>query len=251
MFLPYTKANRQLKRMGAPEASLAEATPHINIIDGHGDFIAFGATSLVELLPNGDIIKSAFQDPARGNCKDDLATEAHIYQRLGEHARLVNIRSWDEEKHTLIMEYRPTGTLEQHMGKTRATISRQEQLRWARQAAEGVKILHASGIPHCDIGPHNFLLDADFNLKIADFSARLSTGRALLSAQACDIEPPIQRGDQVSCRRCTRTCSRLALSCTLFLQAMHRFTVHRTKRSRRPLKLAYFRLHLICLWRML
>lgn len=64
--------------------------PDTCIIDGKGDFVAAGVTSLVELLPNGDIIKTAWDNPFR-DCVQDLTTEAKIYQMLGEHPRLVKI----------------------------------------------------------------------------------------------------------------------------------------------------------------
>lgn len=148
----------------------------MNIIDGRGDFVALGANSLVERLPNGGIVKTPFEDPARGDCKRDLTTEATIYQLLGKHPRLIDIRSWDATQHALVMEYMPNGTLKQYISNNYKQIPQQEQLRWARQAAHGLKLLHASTVLHCDVGPHNFLLDADFNLKIADFSGSSVNG---------------------------------------------------------------------------
>ena len=41
--------------------------------------------------------------------------------------------------------------------------------RWAKQAAEGVRLLHSHGVIH-DISPRNFLLDGELDLKIADFA---------------------------------------------------------------------------------
>lgn len=74
------------------------------------------------------------------------------------------------------MEFMPNDTLQQYIEDHHKNITRQEQLRWARQAAEGLQLLHASGILHCDVGPHNFLLDAALNLKIADFSGSSVNG---------------------------------------------------------------------------
>lgn len=79
-------------------------------INGKRDLISFGGTSLVERLPNGDIIKMPL-DPFREVGERELVIEASIYQRLGQHPRLISIRSWDEKSHALVMEYMPNGTL--------------------------------------------------------------------------------------------------------------------------------------------
>ncbi|PTB42440.1 uncharacterized protein TrAFT101_008466 [Trichoderma asperellum] len=151
-------------------------SPETRIIQAKGEFVAAGITSLVERLPNGDIIKTPWDDSARGDCVQDLITEAKIYQRLGEHPRLVKLRNWDSVQHTMTMEYMPHGTLQQYIENHYKDISRSLQLQWARQAAEGLQLLHASDILHCDVGPHNFLLDASLDLKIADFSGSSVNG---------------------------------------------------------------------------
>lgn len=50
------------------------------------------------------------------------------------------------------------------------------QFKWAQQAAKELQLLHASDILHCDVGPHNFLLDASLDSKIADFSGSSLNG---------------------------------------------------------------------------
>ncbi|KAL7930849.1 kinase-like domain-containing protein [Trichoderma chlorosporum] len=150
--------------------------PDTCTIQGKGEFVAAGVTSLVERLPNGDIIKTPWDDPARGDCVQDLVTEAKIYQRLGEHPRLVKLRNWDSTQNTITMEYMPHGTLQHYIESHYKDISQTLQLQWAQQAAEGLQLLHAADILHCDIGPHNFLLDASLNLKIADFGGSSVNG---------------------------------------------------------------------------
>ncbi|KAK1250709.1 hypothetical protein MKX08_010712 [Trichoderma sp. CBMAI-0020] len=107
-----------------------------------------------------------------------LPPETCIIQ--GEHPRLVKLQSWDSMQHTMIIEYMPHGTLQQYIDNHYKDISRPLQLQWAQQAAEGLQLLHASNIIHCDIGPHNFLLDALLNLKIADFSGSSVNGSCAL-----------------------------------------------------------------------
>lgn len=53
-----------------------------------------------------------------------------------------------------------------HHGQT----SIAQRLRWIAEAAEALHLLHSKGVIHCDVGPHNLLLDADMGLKITDFS---------------------------------------------------------------------------------
>lgn len=147
---------------------LRAVSPHTRVIGGNGEFVAAGTTCLVERLRNGDIIKTPMNH-AGIDCTGDLITEAKIYQRLGEHPRLVTIRSWNPEQHRMVMEFMPNGTLKKYIEDHNGDISEQQRLRWAQQASEGLQLLHQYGILHCDVGPHNFLLDAALDLKITDF----------------------------------------------------------------------------------
>ncbi|KYK55228.1 hypothetical protein DCS_07190 [Drechmeria coniospora] len=156
--------------------------PDARVIQGKGEFVAAGVTSLVERLPNGDIIKTPWDDAERGDCVQDIITEAKIYQMLGEHPRLVKFIDWDPVQHSIVLEFMPHGTLQQYVEHHFGDISRQEQFRWVRQAAEGLHLLHESGILHCDVGPHNFLLDSALDLKIADFGGSSVNGS---SASIC------------------------------------------------------------------
>ncbi|KAL2756301.1 hypothetical protein ACRALDRAFT_1070619 [Sodiomyces alcalophilus JCM 7366] len=152
------------------------------VIQPKGQFIAGGTTSLVERLPSGDVIKTPWAGDAReDDCRREIAIEARIYQQLGEHPRLVKLRHWDAEAYTLTLEYMPNGTLEQYTKTHFGEISMAQRLRWVSQAAEALHLLHSAGIIHCDVGPHNLLLDADLSLKITDFSgSSLHGSRAMV-----------------------------------------------------------------------
>eukprot|EP01083_Nonionella_stella_P181773 652216_1 len=68
----------------------------------------------------------------------------------------------------LVLEYLPGGELFDILYYTSAlteTIART----YFKQLMDGMEACHASGICHRDIKPQNLLLDADFQLKIADF----------------------------------------------------------------------------------
>ena len=58
-----------------------------------GEFVAIGSTSYVERLPNGTVIKTAW--PGAQQRRREIATEAEIYDRLGEHPCLVKKKAWD------------------------------------------------------------------------------------------------------------------------------------------------------------
>lgn len=131
------------------------------------EIVAVGTTCLVERLADGNIIKSPYpsrhHDPAA-----ELATEARIYQLIGPHPLLVPVISWDDSTHALTMEFMTNGTLKDYIG-AHPDVSMAQRLLWGRQAAEGLQLVHAVGVVHYDVGPHNFLLDEQLTLKISDF----------------------------------------------------------------------------------
>ncbi|CAF3454599.1 serine threonine protein kinase [Fusarium langsethiae] len=141
------------------------------ILRPKGEFIAGGTTSIVERLPSGDVIKTPWRGGVRENdCQKEILVEAKIYQKLGDHPRLVKMKHWDANAFTLTLEYMPNGTLKEYTKSHAKEISLAQKRRWILQAADALTFLHSAGIIHCDIGPHNFLLDVDLNLKISDFS---------------------------------------------------------------------------------
>ncbi|KXS94366.1 hypothetical protein AC578_2525 [Pseudocercospora eumusae] len=72
-----------------------------------GKLIDGGVSGIVELLQNGDIIKSPWPDDKE--CQEDMAREARTYQRLSEsfgaHKRFVKLLSYDETEYAITMEY--------------------------------------------------------------------------------------------------------------------------------------------------
>jgi serine/threonine protein kinase len=98
-----------------------------------------------------------------------MAIEAQIYERLGAHPRLVQLKHWDPVDHTLTLEYMPHGNLREYVKKYGQKISPFQRQQWVMEATEGVELLHSHGVIQGDVGPHNFLLDVDLSLKICDF----------------------------------------------------------------------------------
>lgn len=143
---------------------------NVNIIQGKGDFLGGGATGLVERLKSGDVIKSPWTGrPTAPDCRQEMVIEAQIYERLGLHPRLVQLKHWDPIDCTLTLEYMPYGNLKEYVMKQGPKISTSQRQKWALEAAEGLELLHSHNIFQGDVGPHNFLLNDDLELKICDF----------------------------------------------------------------------------------
>lgn len=98
-----------------------------------------------------------------------MRIEARIYDAIGPHPRVPRIVDWDPETCCLTMEYLENGTLKDFIETKSESVTPQLRQRWARQASEGLSVLHTVGVMHCDISPRNFLLDGNLDLKITDF----------------------------------------------------------------------------------
>jgi hypothetical protein len=102
------------------------------IIQARGvEIVAVGATSFVERLADGNIIKTPLQSHHHHTAAE-LTIEAQIYQRIGPHPRLVPIISWDEAEHSLTMEFMANGTLKDYTEAHPDDVSTAQRLR-ARQ----------------------------------------------------------------------------------------------------------------------
>ncbi|KAF9772831.1 hypothetical protein IL306_009430 [Fusarium sp. DS 682] len=156
-----------------PNSALHTQDGHDNEIPSlnqKGEFVAIGSTSYVERLPNGTIIKTPWPGGDRAQQRRrEIATEAEIYHRLGEHPCLVKKKAWNPDEFTLTLEDMPNGTLKDYL-ESHADLPMEQRKKWATEAIESIQFLHSSAIIHCDIGPHNFLLDDRLRLKIIDFS---------------------------------------------------------------------------------
>lgn len=138
------------------------------IIEGKGvEIVAVGTTCLVERLADGNIIKTPYLSHHHDTAAE-LATEARIYQLIGPHPLLVPVVSWDESTHALTLGFMSNGTLKDYI-PAHPYASTTQRLLWARQAAEALQLVHAVGMVHYDVGPHNFLLDDQRTLRISDF----------------------------------------------------------------------------------
>lgn len=174
--------------------SSKESDGKVNIIEGKGEIVGGGATGLVELLKSGDIVKSPW--PRRPNdCRQEMTTEAQIYKRLGIHPRLVQLRQWDPINCVLTLEYMPNGTLKDYIENKGMNIgmSLRQRYIWVVQAAESIELLHSNDIVQGDVGPRNFLLDTNLDLKICDFGGSSIDGSKATVAPGVRYRLPSQQ----------------------------------------------------------
>lgn len=62
--------------------------------------------------------------------------------------------------------------------------------RWPVQAAEAIRYIHSMGVIHCDIGAHNFLIQKDGSLALADFwGSSLDGSTAIVSTSTRYARP--------------------------------------------------------------
>ncbi|KAH7309119.1 kinase-like domain-containing protein [Stachybotrys elegans] len=173
---------------------IPETVPHGTIYYiTKGKQVGGGATSHVELLPSGDIVKSPKSNPyspkEEEDHRRDMRIEAEAYRRLGNCPYTPRLVDWDPESCCLTLEYLEKGDLATYMTKT-AQIPGEIRQRWALQAAAALAALHAVDIVHCDVTPRNFMLSAALDLHIADFAGSSIAGSAPTTAAGPRFLPP-------------------------------------------------------------
>ena len=98
-----------------------------------------------------------------------LRQEVEIQSRL-QHPRVMRLHAYfhDEKRVYLVMEYAPKGELFKRL-QTEKRLGEAQTARWVRQLAEALQFLHKHQIIHRDVKPENLLLDANDDMKVADF----------------------------------------------------------------------------------
>ncbi len=106
--------------------------------------------------------------------RERLEIEARATARVGPHRNLlapVMVGTGSDGSAWMITDLAVGGTLAEH---TSADVT--ERLRWAGELAAAVEHLHAGGVVHGDITPHNVLLDGDGHVMLADLGAAVLIG---------------------------------------------------------------------------
>ena len=153
-----------------------------------------GGRAFLERLPCGHVMKTPKPNPVippeeRMN-RRKMRLEARIYKKIGENPRVPKIINWDPENDCLMMEYLENGNLKEYVRQSHTSITSELRLRWAKQAAEGPKILDTIEVVHCDVSPRNFLLDSALDLKISDFGGASLLGSSRSAAPGERFQAP-------------------------------------------------------------
>lgn len=120
----------------------------------------------------------------------DQAIERRIYERLGEHPRIV--RLFSVERQGLALE-----RLEISLRRKLIALREEQKvvpetcaLKWANQITEGLAHLHEKGVLQVDMGCHNILLDSKQNLKLCDFAGSSIDGEVETVVPSCRSQDP-------------------------------------------------------------
>eukprot|EP01018_Ginkgo_biloba_P026603 Gb_41452 [translate_table: standard] len=129
-------------------------------------------------LPNGSLVAVKLLDKSRQIETKQFLNEVATIGRI-HHIHLVRLLGYcfQKSKRALVYEYMINGSLEKYIHGSQETHP-DHVLDWkqlysiAIGTARGIAYLHqdcANRILHCDIKPHNVLLDANYSPRVADF----------------------------------------------------------------------------------
>lgn len=116
----------------------------------------------------------------------------------------------------LVMELLPGPSVEQLVGRE-GPLEVEQALSLARQAAQGLAAVHATGVVHRDVKPSNLLLDRGGRVKIVDFGiAALTESTSGITATDTVVgSAPYLSPEQASGRPATEASDHYALGCVL------------------------------------
>ncbi|GLA04089.1 hypothetical protein AnigIFM60653_004127 [Aspergillus niger] len=181
-----TMENEPSQPLGYPKAIsyiiMAPGLEDLNFVPNFGEiayhakgtFLSMGGTAMLERLPSGNVVKTPLSNPYSASLNErhrqSMRVEAHVYECLNGHPRIPELIDWDPVTCCLTLEYFENGSLGDFVRRNHQSIDDSMRSKWARQAAEGIQLLHHHNVIHCDISPNNFLLDSNLDLKISDFA---------------------------------------------------------------------------------
>ena len=104
------------------------------------------------------------------DCKEQLAIERQIYERLGPHPYITKLLYIHKGMIVLERLQYPLRRRLLDIREQKLLPVPQDVVRWAWQTAQALQHIHSRGVMQVDIGPHNILLDRNENAKLSDFA---------------------------------------------------------------------------------
>jgi serine/threonine protein kinase len=160
---------------------------------------------------------TALKYPHTGEEMKWVRIEAKILSILGSHPRVVQSKGLTKDG--LLLEFALNGNLYDYL-TTHPEVSLERRLAWCIQATEAVAYIHSKRVLHCDIRHDNLLLDANLDLKLADFQGQHFSvdGEILLDALSLESTKaylPRKPADHASVRT-----DLFALGCAIYFIMM-------------------------------
>ncbi|KAE8352427.1 kinase-like protein [Aspergillus coremiiformis] len=147
--------------------------------------IAVGAASAIFAIDSDFVLKRHVNSPDNFGVMA-YNIEIRAYERLGNHPQIANCREVTDDG--IILERGEC--LRRTIQSKGPTITMQTRLRWAREAAEGLRYIHQQNIVHADIGCHNLIVDRLGHIKFIDFGGSGIDGEAaLVCYEWCSYKP--------------------------------------------------------------
>lgn len=122
----------------------------------------------------------------REHAEVQLRREIEIQSALS-HPNILRLYGffYDEIRIYLILEYAPGGELYKHLKDCGGRFNERKAAAYIAALASALRHCHAKGVIHRDLKPENLLLDANDNLKIADFGWSVHAVRASRRTTMC------------------------------------------------------------------
>ncbi|KAF1990327.1 kinase-like protein [Aulographum hederae CBS 113979] len=144
------------------------------------NILAYGTISMVCLDPS-TTPQTVIKFPHSISDAPAIDIERKIYERFEEHGGHKHIvRYHGTFEHAIRLEYVPNWNFKRYLDTNRETITQQQTLTWARQLADALSFVHERQVIYGDLNVHNVLLDANLDVKLADFAGSSMDGSELL-----------------------------------------------------------------------
>ena len=165
---------------------------------GVKEIINHGSICFIGYIDQGTVLKY----PKLAADRHVVETEAKLLAIAGEHDRIIKSKGLTETG--LRLERVTNGNLYDYICGNQQ-LSAAKRLSLCLQIVEGMGHLHQHSIFHCDLRPHNILMDQDFGVKVADVQGvhKSSSGATLLdgfSRESSKYYMPRKNADVVHSR---------------------------------------------------